>query len=363
MMHSRHERVCVSRMVAAALGLCACLAPLCAGTQGDPAVPMILPEPVQTVLLRDAGLTPGQLVLVRNGQLMVKVIKSPDPQEVAVAGAVRVAISKEEFFARYRDIERFKRHKAVRQLGRFSSPPSMGDVAKLSFAPDSIDDLRDCRPGHCQVKLPDAWIQDIRRGIDFTAASWRETAQHLLRQKLVDYVTAYESAGTSALVEYHDDRVPVRLADKFAGIVARSSYLEHTFPALRHFLLNYPRADVEVIDSFVYWSHEEFGLKPVMSVTHVAVYQDPRQPGAIVGVSKQIFASHYLESSLGFTMAVDDGNLEKAGIYLVYINRSIADALQGSFGGIRRSMVFNRTKDGVEQTLRELKTTLESGAR
>ena len=360
-MNNRHTGVGLAGGVVTSLLVW--LMPLQAVPQGEPAVPLILPDPAQTVLQRDVGFSAGQLVLVRNGQIVVKLLASPEPKEVAVAGAVRVTISKEEFFARYRDIERFKRHKAVLQLGRFSPSPRMEDVGRLTFAPDSIDDLRDCRPGRCQVKLPDAWIEDIRRGIDFNATSWRDAAQHLLRQKLVDYVTAYQSSGTPALVEYHDDAVPVRLADQFAGIVKRSTYFEHLFPDLGRYLLSYPHGEAEVIDSFVYWSQEEFGLKPVVSVTHVSVYQDRRQPGAMVGVSKQIFANHYFESSLGFTMAVDDGNREKAGIYLVYVNRSIADALQGSFGGVRRSMVFNRTKAGVEQTLRELKQMLESGAR
>ena len=116
-----------------------------------------------------------------------------------------------------------------------------------------------------------------------------------------------------------------------------------------------------VVDSFIYWSQEQFGLKPVVSVTQVSVYQDPAQPSMMMGASRQLYATHYFEASLGLTFAVDDGGEVRPGIYLIYVNRTRADALTGSFGRVRRSVVHSRTRDGVEETLAALKRRLEGG--
>ena len=98
-----------------------------------------------------------------------------------------------------------------------------------------------------------------------------------------------------------------------------------------------------------------------MSVSHVSVHQDPVHPNVMIGASRQLYATHYFEASLGLTFAVDDGDGSRQGIYLIYVNRTRADALKGSFGNVRRSVVQGRARDGVEDTLTRLKHTLEGG--
>ena len=321
----------------------------------------ILPEPAQTLLTRDMGLTEGQLVLVRNGRVMVGTLETAgEPKETAVFGAVRITVTKEQFFAQYRDIERFKRHKAVLQLGRFSPSPALDDVRGLTFSRATLDDLRDCRPGRCKVKLPAAWMSDLGRNVDWSGPGWRDDAQAVLRQKFVDYVASYLSVGAVALVEYSDKKIPVRLADSFHAIVQRSPSLTLQFPDFQRYLVAYPHVVLPGTDGFIYWSQEQFGLKPVVSISHVTVHQDARLPNVIVGASKQLYATHYFEASLGLTIAVDDGDAARPGIYLVYMNRTRADALGGSFGAMRRSVVNARTREGVEKTLTELKRRLEA---
>jgi hypothetical protein len=135
-----------------------------------------------------------------------------------------------------------------------------------------------------------------------------------------------------------------RLADRLRAIIEHSPYLGAIAPAYPRYLLEFPKVSLPVIDSFVYWSKEVFGLKPVVSVTHVSVYQNPAVPTMLIGASKQIYASHYFEASLGLTMAVDDGSLDRPGMYLLYVNRTFADALSGAMSGLRRSAAARRAR-------------------
>jgi hypothetical protein len=331
----------------------------------DPASPgaqaPLIPEPANTILLRHAGFTQGQLVLARNGRVVVRMLETQDPKEVAVAGVTRIAVTKEQFFARYRDIERFKQHEAVLQLGRFSQPPSAADLARLTFDDAMLDDLRTCRPGNCKVKLPAAWMTLFRERVNWSSATARHDAQVLFRTTLAAYVSDYEANGAGALVEYRDKEAPSRLAEHSTALIQHSPYLGAVSPDFTRWLIAYPRMSLPVADSFVYWSQEDFGLKPVVSLTHVSVYQDPAQPSVIIGASRQLYATHYFEASLGLTFAIDDGDSTRPGIYLIYVNRTRADAMAGSFGRLRRSVVRGRTLDGVEDTLAALKRRLEGG--
>jgi hypothetical protein len=323
----------------------------------------IIPEPAQSMLLRDGGFSQGQLVLARNGQVVVRVLPAQHPREVAVAGVTRIAVSKEQFFARYRDIERFKQHEAVKQLGRFSQPAAVTDMAGLTFNPDMLDDLRTCKPGDCKVKLPQAWMAKFREQVNWSSPSARADAQALFRTLLAGYVADYQANGAEALVEYRDKDAPVKLAEQSTALIQGSPFLSAASPDFARYLIAYPRVPLPAVDNFIYWSQEQFGLKPVVSVTHVSVYQDPARPSLIMGASRQLYATHYFEASLGLTFAVDDGEAAAPGIYLIYVNRTRADALTGSFGRLRRSVVHNRTRDGVEETLAALKRRLEGGGR
>jgi hypothetical protein len=52
----------------------------------------------------------------------------------------------------------------------------------------------------------------------------------------------------------------------------------------------------------VYWSKEKFGLQPVVSLTHVAIYKRPLPDGTNVLIaSKGIYATRYFEALLGPT--------------------------------------------------------------
>jgi len=55
------------------------------------------------------------------------------------------------------DITRFKSGEEILQIGRFSDPPALEDLATLTVGPDDFD-VRSCRVGDCGIRLPAAAI-------------------------------------------------------------------------------------------------------------------------------------------------------------------------------------------------------------
>lgn len=323
-----------------------------------------LPEPARTLLAEDFDIGPRDMRKIETGEIVVSTLKTRDPREVAAFGATRLALSKEAFFARYREIERFRQHEAVKALGRFSAPPCLEDVLGLQFEADALNDLRDCRPGHCKMKLPGPVIARLQRDVNWSGPGWRAEAEAILRQELVAMVATYTILGEPGLVEYADKEHPSSLAGEFRSIVANSPYLDRVSPELTRHLLRYPHASVPGIENFLYWSKDAFGLKPVVTVSHVSIHQPSRHPNVMIGASKQIYASHYFLASLSLTFAIDLPDPEGAhAIVLIYVNRTRADNLQGFMGGLRRAIVRGRTEDGVADTLKHLKRRLESEER
>jgi hypothetical protein len=148
------------------------------------------------------------------------------------------------------------------------------------------------------------------------------------------------------------------LPREFRGVLDARPGLGEFVPEFREYLAQYPSQPLPGVGEFFYWSTESFGLKPVASITHVYVYV---QPGRAAIASKQIYASHYFDASLGLTAALDDpGDASNPGMYLVYMNRSRIDLLSGFFGGLRRVILRGRLRDGMRKNLADVVRKLEA---
>jgi hypothetical protein len=173
-------------------------------------------------------------------------------------------------------------------------------------------------------------------------------------------VVQYRAGGLAALPSPADRKTSRRPDDALAAIVEQSPYLAK-LPQVVDWLRDYPRAD-SAVESFFYWSKEHYGEgKPVVSITHVGIVRpesDHLLP-AILVAGTQIFATHYLEGSLGLTMVLRDA--ANGTPYLAYVNRSQVDVLRGFFGGFVRSVLEGRVERQAPLIVRALRERLESG--
>lgn len=290
------------------------------------------------------------------GQAAVRVLKAGAPGEMAVFGMIYVNGSPEAFLARYRDIVRFKKSEEVLQIGTLGNPAQLSDIGSLRMDRDEVESLRDCTIGDCEIRLPASQIQRFRNEVRWSSPDAARQAEAIGREMLIDCANAYMRHGNDALVTYNDKKQPVSVSDQSAGILQQSTYLRDYVPEFYAHLLDYPRDDLQGVDDFLYWSNEKFGLKPVISLTHVSIYTPPHgSPAYAIIASKQIYATHYFDASLGLTALYRSGH----GFFLMYLNRSRADSLKGGFLGAKRSIVQNRSREGMAKNLLRIKRESE----
>ncbi len=280
-------------------------------------------------------------------------------REIAVFAAVRVDADGDRLAAWTRDIARLHAGRLVPQIARFASPPRLEDVAAASLEEADLEDLRQCRPGDCGVKLSAREIVELQ-GRTTRGGDWKRQVQDSFRQLLLQRARCYTARGDADAAPYHDDRDPVDPRPLFAALLARTAFLERGFPhALRYAARSSELPLLPVADSFLYWSKESLGARAIVSITHVTIVRgdgDAALPDTLV-VSKQIFATHYKNAALMVTALISS----PSGNYLVYYHRSNLDVLQGLWGGVIRRIIERRLRAEAPAVIQAIRARLESG--
>jgi len=298
-------------------------------------------------------LADSELSDVDRGEIVSKVLSSTNSREVAAFGMVQVAATGDILVTRFRDITNFKKTDEVLQIGKFANPPVVEDLKALTLDAADVDAIRACSVGRCDLKLSRAMIE--RLGRTRNSADLAQT----YRQALSDYLQSYLTTGNSALVKYEDRAGGTNLAEEFKDLMATAPYLRQYSPDFFSYLQTFPRGKPQGVEEFVYWSKEKFGLKPVISMTHVFIYRRPGTDDVLI-VSKQIYASHYFDSSIGISGSIAASRKGEAPrSYLVYLNRSRLDALGGLLSSVITSVIQSQIQDGLTKNLRLAKQRLE----
>ena len=292
-----------------------------------------------------------------SGQAIARVLPAED-LEVAVLAAVPVHIDGDRLLAWMRRIEALKKSPYVLAIRRFSDPPRLDDVADLALEDDELSEIKDCRPGRCGVKLSAAEMADLQRTAAEAGVEWKTTLQRRFREFVLARVNAYLAAERAGPYENHAGQVWP--AEEFARLVDHSVFLTALAPQFAEHLRGAPSPAAPGVESFLYWSKERLADRPIISITHVNILRGPGAglPETLVA-GKQIFATHYVNASLGVTALM---NGAPAGPnYLVHVNRSEVDMLHGMFGGIIRWFMQRRLKSEAASVLQGLRRRLESG--
>jgi hypothetical protein len=175
-----------------------------------------------------------------------------------------------------------------------------------------------------------------------------------MRQFLADEARTYLADGSAALPDYADRAGTTPRAAAFRGLLRPSEFRAEAQQELFKWLDEFPRAQLEGTDSFLYWSREKFGLKPTISISHSVIL---RQNGVVVFGSKQVYASHYFEASFGMALYIPVPDASYG--YVTYLNRSRVDTLRGFLAPIARMVAARRARDGLDRMLTGVKGKLE----
>ena len=329
-------------------GLAVALAPASAAWAATPAsVPVFLRSVV--------SFTDADIASVDAGRVVAKQLPAADKAEIAAFGAVRVQADKAAALRRFREIEFVRRAPSVLESGWFSKPPRPADLEGLTLEDADVEAARKCRPGDCALKLASSAMDRIRTELAGPAAQAKPKATALVRQMLVEYVAAYQTGGIGALATYNDKDKPQEAPAEFRKLLAASPFLVEYVPEFHRYVEEYPQERLAGAEDFFYWTKDKFGPKPTISVYHLTVWQDPRNPGRTVVCSKRIYASHYFQSGLDLVALVDAPAGQK-GFYLMDLHRVRIDPPTGMLSGV----LLGKIRGGIETAVTERLTTAKA---
>ncbi len=311
----------------------------------------------KTLLSQVAGFTPADWSAVESGAAIAKILDT-DTREIAVAGAVRVAAARDRLIARMRDIDNLKRSAVVLDVGRFGRPPSAADLANAPLEDYSLD-LRACHPGECRVRLGEAEIARFHREVDWNAADWRTRAASIWRDVLASYASAYEREGRKALPVFVNKQDPLNVSAELSLLVSKTSFVSSYSPAFSSYLQEFGPARPSGTDSTLYWSKEDFGVRPVFRISHQVIQASSDAAHPVIVATAQVYADHYLDAALGVTLALDASDSRGRAFYMIAVNRARTRSLSSLLRRMVRGTVQARSREAMRRILVATKAGLE----
>jgi hypothetical protein len=308
------------------------------------------------------ALKEDQIAAIRNGKAIARVIESSTPDEVFVFGSVYVRSTPEKYLQLASDIAELRKLPNYLAIRKFSDPPQLSDLEGFTLEPDDIKQLKHCEPEHCDVQLPTEAMDAFKQSVDWSVPDSANQVNRLGQKMALEALEKYIQGGNSALGTYRDKHHPAEVAETFRSLLSRSKAVPVYLPELDSYLLDYPEAGSENIQSEFYWEKVNFGLKPTLRIVQAIVYRGPRSTDPAYAIAvKQLYASHYFETALDLTVCVrDQQNPEHSAFYLITMKGSQQAGLTGFKGGIVRKVAVDRTRSSLERALGAIKQRLES---
>jgi hypothetical protein len=321
---------------------------------------------VDNLLRREMRFSAADLRALGAGAAVIKSLETPVGQELAHFGVVYVDATTERFIERFRDIERFESGPGIPQIGLFSNPPRLEDLASLTLPAKDVTALMSCRPGDCDVKLSAAAMSRFQNRVNWSSPNAARQANEITREMILELVRAYQRDGNAALGHYDDGNGTLSVAEQFRALLTSGAQPPVPVPALTAYLDEYPSGRPAGAEDFFYWSVVDFGLKPTIRVNQVTIYPMATSPTAGVKYAiaiKQLYASHYFHTTLELRFLVDDDRRAgRRGFYLLSITRSRSDGMTGFKGSLLRPVISRRSRNAVRGYLEHVKRQVERPA-
>jgi hypothetical protein len=215
---------------------------------------------------------------------------------------------------------------------------------------EDLKDLGKCRLGDCDLKIGENGLSRLQQDVDWDAPDALDQAMGVVRELFHSFSKAYREGGNQALGVNRDSKKPTFVAEEFEELIQDSPYILHYVPELHHYLLDYPQALLGGAEDFMYWAMNDFGIKHILRLSHVTIYQEEENTNAsAVIASKQLYFTRYFHTGLDLRFLVE--NRQRPGsdsFYLVTVSRLRSNDLGGLFGGVVRQTVEAAARDGLK---------------
>jgi len=303
----------------------------------------------------------GQIADIEHGKPVTKVLSTKTADEVAVFGAVYINASPAEYLKAAQNFDALRKSPNYLGVRKFSSPPQLSDLEGFVLDEDDIKDLKNCKPGSCELQLPAESMDEVKKSVNWSGTDVSTQVNKLAQKMALEAVVRYQKDGNSALGSYYDKEHPVHVAVQFESLLTESS-MSRYLPDVERYLVDFPRAQLPNAESIFYWEKVKFGLKPTLRINQMVVFRQPGSNGPLDGIAiKQLYASHYFQTALDLTVcATDNGQPDKKGFYLITVKGSRQAGLTGPKGSIIRKNAVSRIRSSLETSLTHIKSVLEN---
>jgi hypothetical protein len=303
-----------------------------------------------------ASITTEDRERLDSGRVVAKILPA-DGHELALLAVVSTTAAPEDLARSATDIVHLKMGPMVPEVGRFSWPPRLEDLAGLTLDDVDLQAIRNSRAGSSDLRLSDPEIERLQHAIAAGGDGWHAAADAEFRRVVFDRVVAYLASGHRGIPAYAGG---ADLSTVFSSILQHTPYLRSRAPDISEYFEQFPSSRAPRDEAFLYWSKEHIAPKPIISVTHVVIRRDDGThdaPDTLVA-SKEVFSTRYKSGSLALTFLVD-GTSASAPRYLVYLNRTWVDAVRTLW----RPLLEWRVKRQAGKIFVEARDRIESGGR
>jgi hypothetical protein len=278
----------------------------------------------------------------RSGQPIARMIAGRDRDEIAVVGALRLEGDKNRLVDWVRNIEHF-RHAAELGLTRgIESPSAAESFAELVLDAKDLAALQACRPGRCDLRVPDEVAAKFQNGVAWGTPEAAAKANALFAGMLTEYAAAYRHGGDAAV------------GNDFGDLLRSATTLYELAPELAAYLQKFPASKVAGVDERFYWTNLTEASGSIISLHHLVVYRRPS--GDVIIADKTVYASRYFDvAALVLSMhETPDGK----GYYLIAGSRARSSRLTGVSGRVLRGQVERAAAATVKMYLVWLRDSL-----
>ena len=305
------------------------------------------------------GLSAEQINSVKNGQAVATSLNTRNGNEMFIFGAIFVSAAPETYLKFVDDYGRLRKLDEYIAIERFSAPPTLANLKGFEFDAEDIKALKDCKPGDCDIQMPDMTMGQFRAKINFSDPNAASKANQFLQQRALQRLVQYQKQGTISGLVYNDKKQPTDSVKEFKYLLSFSKMPEG-LQGFYNYLVSYPKGAPAGAKTWFYWAKVKFGLKPTLRVLQV-VQMEKKAPAApaYVIAEKQLYASHYFATALDLTLLYRSEDPKKPGFFLVKLLGSEQDGLTGFKGSIVRKVAVDKSVSGLQKTLASIKTELE----
>lgn len=317
-------------------------------------------QKLQDILREKADFNSEDFSVLEKGEPVIKFLPTKDKREVAICGVVRLQNVREISLKSFQDSLTQRNNKSLVDSGKFSDPPILEDIKSVEVEKNDIEAMKKCEVGKCDLKMSASMVKRLQTEIDWNSPDYSTQSAQLFRQMLFDYVKDYSTNGNSALLQLDNQKKSIRLDEEHQDLLNKLLFINEFTLEFAKYLETFPRSAPKGVENEFYWSKIKFGLKPIITLTHKATYQrqDENNTQFLI-VTKQIYASRYVDSSLALTFFLSFPNSET---YLLFTNLSRSESLDGMFSELKRNIVEREAKEKATELLQQAKARMEFGS-